>query len=107
MDKEQLMNNAKILGFESKFLHNKSYKYSNLEDLRWLFWMTELQKFLRDNYKMFVSIYDYIEGFQSNITWDNYIENDDDDELLYNTYEETLYNGLLIGINDITKWKNQ
>jgi len=41
--KETLINLAKDKKFESTFLYNKPMKYSLKEELRWLFWMTELQ----------------------------------------------------------------
>jgi len=48
---------AKLKGFESQFLSDKPYKYSNKEELRWLFWLTELQDWLRNNYGIHIDIY--------------------------------------------------
>lgn len=44
--KEKTAALAKNKGFESTFLFDKPYKYSNKESLRWLFWLTELNQWL-------------------------------------------------------------
>jgi hypothetical protein len=46
MTKEELIALAKKKGFESEFLYNKPYKYSNKEELRWLFWLVELNRWM-------------------------------------------------------------
>lgn len=45
--KNKLLKLAKDSEFESTFLYNKPYKYSNKEELRYLLWLTELQDWLR------------------------------------------------------------
>lgn len=56
MEKEEIIKLAKEIGFQSQFLHNKPYKYSNKEDLRWLFWLTELQKWLREIHNFHITV---------------------------------------------------
>ena len=45
--------------FESTFLFNRPYKYSNKEELRKLFWLTELKQFIFTKFEVFINI-DYI-----------------------------------------------
>lgn len=54
--KKRLIKLAKDNKFESTFLCNNPYKYSNKEDLRYLFWLTELQTWLRDVHDIHVQI---------------------------------------------------
>lgn len=56
MTKEQIIKSAKEKGFTSKVLFNNPYKYSHNENMRWLFWLTELQKWFRDNHKINIEI---------------------------------------------------
>lgn len=46
----ELIKKTKELGFESRMMSENEWKHSSLESLRWLFWMTEFQKWLRDKY---------------------------------------------------------
>ena len=46
--KNKLIQLAKEAGFKSEIISDEIWKYSNNEELRWLFWMTALQKWLRD-----------------------------------------------------------
>lgn len=60
--KEQLILLAKENNFESTFLYNEPMKYSLKEELRWLFWMTELQQWLRNYHQIHINIGD-VSGF--------------------------------------------
>jgi hypothetical protein len=60
MTKEELIALAKKKGFESEFLYNKPYKYSNKEDLRWWFWLMELSRWLNVVHKKSIE-YFYVE----------------------------------------------
>lgn len=48
--KNKLIQLAKEVGFKSEIISDEPWKYSNNEELRWLFWMTALQKWLRDKH---------------------------------------------------------
>lgn len=54
--KTKLPTLAKKKGFESSFLYDKPYKYSSKEPLRWLFWLTEAQEWLRNTFNIFVEV---------------------------------------------------
>lgn len=56
MDKEEIIRLAKEKKFTSKVLYNNPYKYSNNEDKRWLFWLTELKLWLSANYEIDVDV---------------------------------------------------
>lgn len=55
MNKEEIISLAKEKKFQSNFLYNRPYKYSNKEELRWLFWLTEVQKWLREEYEFHIT----------------------------------------------------
>lgn len=42
--------------FKSNFLHNREYKYSEQEEMRYFFWMCELQKWLREVHNIHIQI---------------------------------------------------
>lgn len=42
--------------FESTFLFNMPYKYSNKEELRKLFWLTELRQFVFNKFGVYVAV---------------------------------------------------
>jgi hypothetical protein len=42
--------------FVARFTHDKPMKHSSNEDLRWLFWMNELQKWLREKHNIHINI---------------------------------------------------
>lgn len=42
--------------FESTFLFNMPYKYSNKEELRKLFWLTELRQFIFNKLGVYVAV---------------------------------------------------
>lgn len=65
MTKEEIIKLAKEKKFVSAELCNNPYKYSTHEDMRWLFWLVEIQKWLLDNHKLFVRI----EFEFSNLKW--------------------------------------
>ena len=48
--KTKLIQHAKEAGFKSDIISDEIWKYSPNEELRWLFWMTALQKWLRDRF---------------------------------------------------------
>jgi len=56
MTKEEIIKLAKEKEFVSKELYNNPYKYSTHEDMRWLFWLTEIQKWLRDKHGIDIDI---------------------------------------------------
>jgi len=56
MNKEEIIRLAKEKKFISNVLYNNPYKYSNNEDKRWLFWLTELQTWLRDDFNVDVIV---------------------------------------------------
>lgn len=105
--KEEIINLAKSkeINFESNFICNKPYKYSNKEDLRWLFWLTELQKFLREKHNILL----YVEN--SNGCWNWVIENNKGyiegkmpvDEDYSSIYEEQLEVGIYESLKLIKK----
>lgn len=53
IQEKKLTNDKK---FKSQFLSEKPYKYSNKENLRYLFYLTELNNWLRDNYQIFIEV---------------------------------------------------
>ena len=94
--KQELVRLAKDKGFVATFVYDKPFIYSSKEPLRWLFWMTELQKWLRDNYNCIVEInYSNCEWWQWIISYDNiniFGTNETDDINL--TYAQILEIGL-------------
>jgi len=60
--KKQLIQLSKDKGFESKFLYDFPYVYTPNEDLRYALWMSELQKWIRDNYDIHINPTPYLES---------------------------------------------
>ncbi len=54
--KQELIALAKDKLFHSEFLYNEPYKYSSKEELRWYFWMCELQKWLINKHNIHIQI---------------------------------------------------
>jgi len=54
--------------FESSFLYNHPYKYSGKEELRKLFWLTELKQFIYNKFNVYVSIDHEPSGFYFSFT---------------------------------------
>ena len=52
--KGTLIQLAKEKGFESSFLYNYPMKYSNNEENRWLFWLTELNSWLKKEHGIYI-----------------------------------------------------
>jgi len=52
---EKIIKTAKEIGFESKFLYNKPYKYSSREELRSLFWLIEFKQYIWLKYSVYLS----------------------------------------------------
>ena len=99
MTKEQIIKSAKEKGFTSKVLFNNPYKYSHNEDMRWLFWLTELQKWFRDVNNIDITIrtgtyngvkiYHFSLPFhEKEFNWNR-----------YDTYEEALEAGCVEALN--------
>ena len=59
--KNKLIQLAKEKDFSSNIVSEEPWKYSVNEDLRYLFWMTALQKWLRENFEVEI----IIEGHQN------------------------------------------
>jgi hypothetical protein len=101
-----LVNGAKELGFESRMMSEKEWKHSSLESLRWLFWMTELQQWLRNNYdvKVFANYMRFgieaCNGYYYSVGTPTHY-----DSTRYSSYEECLEAGLLFIMNSL-KVKN-
>lgn len=68
MKKEEIIGLAKEKKFLSKVLYNNPYKFSNNEDKRWLFWLTEIQAWLRDNFDIDVEV------SRNDNTWNDFIK---------------------------------
>ena len=57
MKKETLIELAKEKNFISTFLYNKPYAHNPVkEELRWYFWLCEVQKWLHDDNNWFLGI---------------------------------------------------
>lgn len=54
--KQELVQLAKDKGFVATFVYDKPFIYSSKEPLRWLFWMTELQKWLREFHRIHIVV---------------------------------------------------
>jgi len=54
MDKYKLIEQANKYNFNSNFLYNKPYKYSNKEKIRWYFWMCELNFWFNEKYDIHI-----------------------------------------------------
>jgi len=97
--KQELVQLAKDKGFIATFVHDKPFIYSSKEPLRWLFWMTELQKWLRDVHKIHIVI-DKVCNLDFSITYWNfeicYTNNEDVGLILsgYCGFKEALEAGL-------------
>lgn len=57
MTKEEIIKLAKEKEFVSKELYNNPYKHSTHEDMRWLFWLTEIQKWLTDKHNILITVF--------------------------------------------------
>ena len=116
--KQELIELAGKKKFYSKFLYQVAYKYSTKEDLRYLFWMVELQQWLREVYNIHINITKVYECSKSPAKfdgWNIYIAGKDfetsfeiNNSLIskyFNTYEEALESGLLEALKLIKKIK--
>lgn len=108
--KQELIDLAIKHKFSSKFLYQVAYKYSTKENLRYLFWMTELQQWLREVYNINVesnylpniskyrSLYKPMNikasDFKTAKDWYNAVDKYYG-KTNYDTYEEALESGLL------------
>lgn len=104
MIKDQIIELAKTNGFTSEFLNDKPYKYSSKEDLRWLFWLTELQKWFRKMHDIHVEVIcwkkepgDLKSKFESGCAYDWCECNDEEGlpENMFPTYEQALEDSIL------------
>lgn len=111
--KQELIDLAFKHKFSSKFLYQVAYKYSTKEDLRYLFWMTELQQWLRlldiditiitnynlkDQYKSYRCGIIYIEQLKDRRLIESFFIRPENEKYLFiefDTYEEALESGLL------------
>jgi hypothetical protein len=101
MTKEELIALAKKKGFESEFLYNKPYKYSNKESLRWLFWLTEIQAMLR-KHLIWVEVTIYNENsYNMNIIRWAWIMSDGDEQIIIGEYVNVLATGIEIALNKL------
>ena len=93
---EELIRKAKLIGFESKFLYNKPYKYSSLEPLRRLFWLTELRQYILVNWFTYIKVsYRCDSTFEFTISYTDpggFIDKESD--IAYRTEPEALQAGL-------------
>ena len=103
--KNKLIQLAKEAGFKSEIISDEPWKYSNNEELRWLFWMTALQKWLREIHNLHINII-----IDSNTYWSSpykleivkiFLERNTDHKILdynyrieYETYEKALEEAL-------------
>lgn len=102
-NKEQILILAGKGGFSSSFLSNVPYKYSGLEPLRWLLWLTELQKWFREIHDIHVEIsvggkFDSDNNiYESSIVYSWCEESDEDwlPENTFDTYEEALEDAIV------------
>ena len=108
--KQELVQLAKDKGFEATFVYDKPFIYSSKEPLRWLFWMTELQKWLREVHNIHIEIYSIttkINGYYIVLRGIGFELNLDNDKQgnwypimeglgykVFNTYEQALEVGL-------------
>jgi len=91
--KQELLQLAKDKGFIATFVHDKPFIYSSKEPLRWLFWMTELQKWLRDIHKIDIQILRNKPGY------DEYKV-----EIYQTTNSDTYFFGLIKEDDEYIKW---
>jgi hypothetical protein len=95
MTKEEIIKLAKEKKFVSAELCNNPYKYSSHEDMRWLFWLVEIQKWLRENHNIHISI-SYGELSKKYMGDVNSVNTRFIDlECKYSTYEEVLEAGVV------------
>lgn len=97
--KQELVQLAKDKGFVATFVYDKPFIYSSKEPLRWLFWMTELQKWLRET-DIYVEVFSYNDEELEQTLWENRITDVNDewntfsDYTFYHFYEEAFKAGL-------------
>ena len=99
--KNELIQLAKEKKFSSNIISEEPWKYSVNEELRWLFWMTNLQKWLREVYSIdiIIEFYDLnpktYEGFIMDKEFNKYfIMNSEDYSYEFKDYEASLEAGL-------------
>ena len=99
---EELIKKAKIVGFESKFLYNKPYKYSSLEPLRRLFWLTELRQHIFVNWFAYVGVSYRRDGtFEFTISDEGGREFQKDSNMSYITEAEALQAGIELYLQNV------
>lgn len=89
------------INFRSKFLCTKPYKYSNKEDLRYLFWLTELQQWVIDNYGIFVEVTRGGAKNTYNCFYGDWIYSEPNKLKEYNSITSSLEDGLYVVLNKI------
>jgi len=103
MKKEELVKLASKLGFNSKFTQEHPFCLLRNESLRWALWLAELQKFIREQYSIHVTITSISQG-----SWQCHITRIGESlgKLVFEDfycYEDTLAKGLKEAINLINK----
>lgn len=117
--KKKLRILAKDKGFTSKFLYDGEYKYApEKEKLRWEFWLTELQTWLRDVHNLTVESkrrwkYSYVKTLDTNMhtfyntTVNNFTVENRSKAILYiseqghQNYFEALSDGIEFALNKL------
>jgi hypothetical protein len=93
---EDLIKKAKLIGFESKIISDKSWKYSNREELRKMMWLTQLKMYIFENWKTYIDTrYRCDDTFEF---WISYVSDfefhEDDSDCAYHTEIEALQAGI-------------
>ena len=98
--------------FESKMIHANPFKYSTNEDLRWLLWLIEAQRWLRINYKLYVqpqliedteTISESFEVIVASLFKQSYLS--ESYKKSFKTYEDALAEGIYLSFIEILSLK--
>lgn len=98
--KDQLKKLAEEKGFKSRFTAFTPTGDTELEELMSGFWMYELQKWLREDYEVDITVALVATGYGFYIHKNrNYTNNGEHYDILVPTYEEALEKGLTQSLN--------
>ena len=89
-----------IFNFSPSIVPTTPWKYSTKEDMRYYLWLCQLQKWIREEYRIYIEILSYNDEEVGQTLWENEIIDVEDDwnefsdYTYYHDYEEALESGI-------------
>lgn len=82
----------KVFDFSPSIIPTTPWKYSSNEDMRYYLWLCQIQKWMREEYEMWVYVIPYRYRDAKRIKWTNNI--DIRENIFFDLFEEALESGI-------------